>query len=46
VWAYYERINNGNTPVSVADYLRSIQPRAQSLLNEAIADERALNPNR
>jgi multiple sugar transport system substrate-binding protein len=46
VWAYYERVDNGNPPVSVEAYLRRIQPRAQTLLNEAIADERALNPNR
>ena len=46
VWAYYERIDNGNAPISVADYCRSIQARAQTLLTEAIADERALNPNR
>ena len=46
VWAYYEKIDNGNTPISVAAYCRSIQARAQTLLNEAIADEKALNPNR
>jgi multiple sugar transport system substrate-binding protein len=46
VWAYYEKINNGNQPISVADYCRSIQARAQILLNESIADEKALNPNR
>ena len=46
VWAYYEKVNNGNPPVSVADYCRSIQARAQTLLEESIADERSLNPNR
>jgi multiple sugar transport system substrate-binding protein len=46
VWAYYEKIDNGNPPMSVADYCRSIQARSQTLLNESIADEKALNPNR
>jgi len=46
VWAYYEKIDNGNPPVSVAVYCKSIQARAQTLLNEAIADEKALNPNK
>jgi multiple sugar transport system substrate-binding protein len=45
VWAYYEKINNGNPPVSVADYCRNIQPAAQALLDESIAEERDLNPN-
>ena len=44
VWAYYEKIDNGNTPISVAAYCRSIQARAQTLLNESITDEKALNP--
>jgi multiple sugar transport system substrate-binding protein len=46
VWAYYENVDNGNQPISVSAYVRRIQARAQTLLNEAIADERALNPNR
>jgi multiple sugar transport system substrate-binding protein len=44
IWAYYERINNGNPPMSVADYCKSIAAQAQSLLNESIDDEKALNP--
>jgi multiple sugar transport system substrate-binding protein len=44
VWAYYEKIDNGFTPVSVAQYCRSIQASAQGLLDQAIADEQALNP--
>ncbi|MDR0465371.1 MAG: extracellular solute-binding protein [Treponema sp.] len=46
VWAYHENINNGNTPISASAYLRSIQATAQRLLDEAIADQRAMNPNR
>jgi multiple sugar transport system substrate-binding protein len=45
VWAYYEKVDNGFPPMSVADYCRSIQANAQELLDQAIADEAALNPN-
>ena len=46
VWAYHENINNGNAPVSASAYLRSIQSAAQRLLDEAISDMNAMNPNR
>jgi multiple sugar transport system substrate-binding protein len=45
VWAYYEKIDNGFPPMSAADYCKSIQANAQELLDQAIADEAALNPN-
>jgi multiple sugar transport system substrate-binding protein len=44
VWAYYEKINNGFTPMSVAEYCRSIQAGAQALLDQSIEDEKALKP--
>ncbi|MDR1787014.1 MAG: extracellular solute-binding protein [Treponema sp.] len=44
VWAYYEKINNGNPPVSVSAYCKSIAPKAQTLLDESFADEAGLRP--
>jgi multiple sugar transport system substrate-binding protein len=44
VWAYYEKINNGFTPMSAAAYCRSIQPGAQALLDQSIEDEKAIKP--
>jgi multiple sugar transport system substrate-binding protein len=46
VWAYYEKIDNGFPPMSAAQYCRSVQANAQSLLDQAIADEAALKPSR
>ena len=45
VWAYYEKVSNGYSPVSAADYCRSVQAKSQALLEESIADEKSLNPN-
>ncbi len=45
VWSFYEKSDKGVTPMSVADYLNSIQENAQMLLDEAIQDAADLNPN-
>ena len=44
VWAFYEKADNGNPPVSVRAYANRIQAPAQSLLDEAIEREKSLNP--
>ncbi|AGC67526.1 extracellular solute-binding protein family 1 [Thermoclostridium stercorarium subsp. stercorarium DSM 8532] len=44
VWSYYEGIDKGVKPMSVSEYCKSVQPKAQELLDQAIRDEAALNP--
>ena len=46
VWSYYEKSDKGVTPMSVTDYVNSIQDNAQALLDEAIQDADDLNPNK
>ncbi|MDR1001019.1 MAG: extracellular solute-binding protein [Clostridiales bacterium] len=45
VWSYYEGSDKGVTPMSVSDYLNSIQANAQALLDQSISDEADINPN-
>lgn len=45
VWSYYEGIDKGVTPMNAADYLASIQDKAQELLDQGIADEQNIKPN-
>lgn len=45
VWSYYEKSDKGVEPMSVSDYCNSIQENAQSMLDQAIADEADVNPN-
>jgi multiple sugar transport system substrate-binding protein len=45
VWSFYEGSDKGVTPMSASDYLKSIQPNAQALLDQAISDEADINPN-
>lgn len=45
VWSYYEKSDKGVTPMSVSDYLKSIQANAQAMLDQAISDEADINPN-
>lgn len=45
VWSYYEGSDKGVTPMSVSDYLASVQDAAQAALDLAIQDESDVNPN-
>lgn len=45
VWSYYEKSDKGVTPMTVKDYVNSIQEGAQQKLDEAISDEKDTNPN-
>lgn len=45
VWSYYEGTDKGVTPMSVSEYVNSIQDSAQAMLDQAITDEASINPN-
>jgi len=45
VWSYYEDSDKGVTPMSVEEYVKSVQENAQAALDLAIQDEGDVNPN-
>ncbi len=45
VWSYYEGTDKGVPPMSVKDYVTSIQANAQEMLDQSVQSANDLNPN-